>query len=172
MGHHLSSIQPELLSVYIFSKNSFNTFVFWLLCSTTSTFIITSCPHKWCTGFTWVDANFKQQLVSVRIHRRVSVFPVRGAGLQRCDIISASRLQKIERWGASVVICLEGGANDFHMVQLMLLPPLTSCFIKIQNRLTFLVQAHPGHSMDVLYERRYHHTSILFFFSLRYLKLV
>jgi len=37
-----------------------------------------------------------------------------------------------------VVICLEQGANDLHMVQLMPLPPHTIfCFIKIQNGLPF-----------------------------------
>jgi len=37
-----------------------------------------------------------------------------------------------------MVICLEQGANDLHMVLLMPLPPIISCFIKIQIRLTFL----------------------------------
>jgi len=36
-----------------------------------------------------------------------------------------------------MVMCLERGANDLHMVQLMPLPPIISCFIKIQNRLPF-----------------------------------
>ena len=31
--------------------------------------------------------------------------------------------KKIEWWGTGVVICLEYGANDLHMVQLMPLPP-------------------------------------------------
>jgi len=35
-----------------------------------------------------------------------------------------------------VVICLEYGANDL-MVQLMPLPPIISCFSKIQNGLPF-----------------------------------
>jgi len=30
-----------------------------------------------------------------------------------------------------MVICLERGANDLHMVQLMPLPPVSSCLIKI-----------------------------------------
>jgi len=37
-----------------------------------------------------------------------------------------------------VVICLEQGANDLHVVQLMPLSPVMSCFIKIQILLTFL----------------------------------
>jgi len=43
-----------------------------------------------------------------------------------------------------MVICLERGANDLHMVQLMTLPPrpIISCFIKIQIGLTFLVPAY------------------------------
>jgi len=44
---------------------------------------------------------------------------------------------KIEWCGTGVVICLECGANDFHMVQLMPLPPIISCISKIQNGLPF-----------------------------------
>jgi len=51
---------------------------------------------------------------------------------------------KIECRDAGIVICLELGANDLHMVQLMPLPSHHSCFIKIQNGLTFLVPAYPG----------------------------
>jgi len=38
-----------------------------------------------------------------------------------------------------VVICLKQGANDSHMVQLVSLPPVISCLIKIQIGLTILV---------------------------------
>jgi len=42
-----------------------------------------------------------------------------------------------------VVICyLERGANDLHMVQLMPMPPIISCFIKIENGSAFLVPAY------------------------------
>jgi len=43
-----------------------------------------------------------------------------------------------------VVICLERGASDLRMVQLMPLPPHHLCFVKIQIGLTFLVLAYPG----------------------------
>ena len=36
-----------------------------------------------------------------------------------------------------MVICLERGANDLHMVQLMPLPPHHFCFSKTQNGLSF-----------------------------------
>ena len=36
-----------------------------------------------------------------------------------------------------MVLSLERGANDLHMVQLMPLPPVSSCFIKMQNGLPF-----------------------------------
>ena len=36
-----------------------------------------------------------------------------------------------------MVICLEQGANDLHMVQLVLLPPHHLCFSKTQNGSTF-----------------------------------
>jgi len=42
-----------------------------------------------------------------------------------------------------VVICLERGA-DLHMAQLMPLPPIVSCFNKIEIGFTFLVPADPG----------------------------
>jgi len=51
--------------------------------------------------------------------------------------------EKTEWWGASVVICLEQGA-DLHMAQLTPLPLTVSCFGKIQIGFTFLVPAHPG----------------------------
>jgi len=38
---------------------------------------------------------------------------------------------------SGMVIWLERGANDLHMVQLMPLPPIISYFIKIQNDLPF-----------------------------------
>jgi len=34
------------------------------------------------------------------------------------------------------------GANDLRIVQLMPLPPIVSCFIKIQMDLTFLMPAY------------------------------
>jgi len=52
--------------------------------------------------------------------------------------------KKIEWWGTGVVTCLECGANDLHMVQLMPLPPIISCFSKIQNGSAFLVPAYQG----------------------------
>ena len=49
----------------------------------------------------------------------------------------------LEWWGASVVICLERGA-DLHMAQMMPLPLTVSCFSKIQIGFTVLVPAHLG----------------------------
>jgi len=40
--------------------------------------------------------------------------------------------------------CLEQGVNGLHMVQLMPLPPIISCFTKLQNGSAFLVTAYPG----------------------------
>ena len=51
--------------------------------------------------------------------------------------------KKTERWGTSMVICLERGA-DLHIAQRMPLPLTVSCFSKIQIGFTFLVPAHPG----------------------------
>jgi len=44
---------------------------------------------------------------------------------------------KTEWRGTGVVIRLERGANDLHTVQLMSMPPIVFCFIKIQNGLPF-----------------------------------
>ena len=54
--------------------------------------------------------------------------------------------KKPQWWGASVVICLERGADLHIMVQLIPLPLIVSCFSKIQIGFTFLVLAHlsPG----------------------------
>jgi len=46
--------------------------------------------------------------------------------------------------GCWLVICLERGAHDLHMVQLMPLPPHFSCFIKTQTGLAFPGQPYPG----------------------------
>jgi len=44
-----------------------------------------------------------------------------------------------------MVICVQQGANDLHMVQLMpYYQPIISCFVKIQAGLAFLVPAYPG----------------------------
>jgi len=51
--------------------------------------------------------------------------------------------EKLEWWGAGMVICLDRGA-DLHMAQLMPLPLTVSCFSKIQTGFTFLVPAHLG----------------------------
>jgi len=42
-----------------------------------------------------------------------------------------------------MVICVERGADDLHVVQMMPLPPVISCFIELQIGLTFLVLAYP-----------------------------
>ena len=42
----------------------------------------------------------------------------------------ASSPQKLEWWGAGMVICLEQSANDLHMVRLMPLPSLISASVK------------------------------------------
>jgi len=52
---------------------------------------------------------------------------------------------KTEWWYARVVICLERAVNDLHIVQLMRLPPIIPCFIKIPNGSAFLVPAYQGY---------------------------
>jgi len=43
-----------------------------------------------------------------------------------------------------MVICLECGTNHLHMVQLMPLPPIISCFSTNREWFTFLLPAYPG----------------------------
>jgi len=46
-----------------------------------------------------------------------------------------------------VMRCWRGylsGASDLHVIQLMPLPPIISCFVKNDNGFTFLVPAYPG----------------------------
>jgi len=53
---------------------------------------------------------------------------------RRCLLIGLQILSdEVLAW----LFCLQRGANDLHVVQLMPLPPITSCFIKIQNGLLF-----------------------------------
>jgi len=47
--------------------------------------------------------------------------------------------KKFEWCGTGMVICLQWGVDDLHMVQLMSLPPIISCFIKIQSPLMELL---------------------------------
>jgi len=44
---------------------------------------------------------------------------------------------KTEWRGTGVVICLQRGANDLHMVQLMPLPPIIS-FASLKSRMVYL----------------------------------
>ena len=80
--------------------------------------------------------------------RLTVTFPA--AGRQRLStctklysLVTIATVKKTEWWGASVVICLERGA-DLHMAQLMPLPLTVSCFSEIQIGFTFLVPGHPG----------------------------
>jgi len=53
---------------------------------------------------------------------------------------SRKSIRPIENLSAGIVMCLEQGANDLHMVQLMPLPLPSSLLQKIQNVLTFWYQ--------------------------------
>jgi len=60
--------------------------------------------------------------------------------LWRCWLGGRKRIQpvKTEWWGAGVVICLERGANDLHMIQLMPLPPRSSSLAPVKSRMVYL----------------------------------
>ena len=50
----------------------------------------------------------------------------------------------MEWWGAGMIICLERGANDLHMVQLMPLPPRHLLLQQNPEWFILLVPAYPG----------------------------
>jgi len=60
------------------------------------------------------------------------------------DVRKGIQPVKTEWWAAGMVICLGQSANDLHIVQLIPLPPIISCFSKIQNGSAFLVPTYPG----------------------------
>jgi len=79
----------------------------------------------------------------------------------------------VEWWVASVVICLERGA-DLHMAQLMPLPLTVSCYGKIQIGFTFLVrltQVVPDKGPLYMCVCLYCTLPLLIFFSLLFLYL-
>ena len=53
-------------------------------------------------------------------------------------------IRPVKKLSGDVLTWLQWGTNDLHMVQLMPLPPIISCFIKIENGLKFLVRSYPG----------------------------
>ena len=53
-------------------------------------------------------------------------------------------VKNMEWWGAGMVICLEWGANDLHMVQLMPLPPHHLLLQQNPEWFILLVPAYPG----------------------------
>jgi len=64
-----------------------------------------------------------------------------------------------------MVICLEQGANYLHMVLLIPLPPIISCYIKIQNGLPLWCQLtqvvlKKGCKTDVVVVVSIHHVRI------------
>jgi len=60
------------------------------------------------------------------------------------SITKSILLVKTEWWGASMAICLQRGASDLHMVQLMPLPPHHLLLHYNWERFTFLVPGYPG----------------------------
>ena len=78
--------------------------------------------------------NHRHAASLIRIFEIRSWHPLRSSVLWRCWLgVRKSNLPvKIEWWNAGVVICLEGGADCLHIVQLMPLPsqnPIISCLI-------------------------------------------
>jgi len=60
------------------------------------------------------------------------------AGHQEEHPVSKKLCNEMLAW---LSVCSE---VQMHMVQLMPLPPIISCFIKMRNGLTFLVSVYPG----------------------------
>jgi len=64
--------------------------------------------------------------------------------LWHCWLSSRKSIQPIKSWVIRLGAGMEWSANDLHVAQLMPLPPIISCFIKIQNSSAFLVPVYPG----------------------------
>ena len=71
----------------------------------------------WCTCWRWADG-YKYFHVFHRYAFSALTFLVYWLGVRK-----SIWPVKIESWGAGVVVCLQQGANDLHMIQLMSLPP-------------------------------------------------
>jgi len=68
-----------------------------------------------------IDRNhgiFTEVILTTLVVKKPSVFQRYWLGGRK-----GIRPVKTERWSTGMVICLEPGANDLHMVQLMSLPP-------------------------------------------------
>ena len=94
----------------------------------------TSCVTFCFSTLTLLCKNIKWRItINTVINGKKSIIK----NLQCFDIHGwASRsvfdLWKIKWWGACVVLCLEQGANDFHVVQLMPLVSIISAFIETE----------------------------------------
>ena len=79
-----------------------------------------------------------------------AAFCLANAGLQCFDVCwlggmkSIRPVKNMEWWGAGMVVCLERGANDLHMVQLMPLPPRHLLLQQNPEWFILLVPAYPG----------------------------
>jgi len=80
-------------------------------------------PNSWCYQI-WTDF---QNYIG-RLNSNFAVYYFWRAHLQCFDTVgwvSGEKIRpvKIEWWGAGVVVCLEWGANNLHMIHLTTLPP-------------------------------------------------
>jgi len=92
--------------------------------------------------------NNLQSVLRITIFSSVSVLcPL---VLWRCWLGDRKSIQSIKNWviGAGMVICLERGAPDFHMVQLMPLPPHRLCFSKFHNDVSFWYRQSGTHRLS------------------------
>ena len=142
----------------------------WMWCLQVS-FSATHCMTSWCqcievawcAGATRVDwqweevclcnggvaghlpgsAGDQRQLVRVTLS---SLSLLSSLCLQCCWLGGRKGIRpvKTEWWGNGVVICLERGADDLHMVHLMPLPPHHLLLQWNPELFTFLVPAYPG----------------------------
>jgi len=133
-----NSLHTLFIILYYYLLHSLNFDFFWspkIVCKTECI----SDSGKWVNRYwTGPDGNIN---IFTLLHPSVvfAVWPIERAPLVskasaienclqcfwHCWLVDRKSIQpvKIEWWAAGMVICLEQGANDLHMVQLMPLPP-------------------------------------------------
>ena len=82
--------------------------------------------------------------MTLHTHQFDSDFPHKPGSAASPLIFFLHLFEKTEWWGTGVVICLQWGANDLHMVQLMPLPPDHLLCQQNPEWFAFLVPAYPG----------------------------
>jgi len=126
------------------------------VCTIQSSRCLSGLPFHWCsrcTIYSKIPAHpfiCDMLLTMLQSQPRIRTFSALTLLAGRLEKNPAHK--KFEWWGAGIVICLQQSANDLHTVQWCHSHPIISCFIKIQNGLTFLVPPYTWRSCFTISE--------------------